>query len=261
MINIFIIIVLYNKRLCDSSALKSLNAAKANCKSNISFIIIDNSTDDQIKAINKRGNVDFEYIDMNGNKGLSVAYNCAISNIEKNPYNWIVTSDQDTDYPIDYLKKMERQMLDSNKMVIAPQVYNTTGIMSPFRLRFDCFRDIKRVINSGLAIRSDVFTQIKYNEGLFLDFVDFDLSNSLFQKNIGIEVTDIKLYQDFSGTDYSNTAATQKRYEIYLNDAKKYYKFWKHSIIAKRFYVFKRTISLSLRFKSFTFFKLFITNK
>lgn len=261
MIEYYVILVIYNKQIDDSIAYKSLQKAAKRSRNKVTFIITDNSTDLDVKSLNHSSLCNDMYIDMQGNKGLSCAYNRAISQIEKKAENWIITSDQDTTFPESLFNELEQAIDAGNGKVYAPKVVNSYSQMSPFYLKFDFKPNIMRVINSGLAIRSDIFTTVRYNEDLFLDFVDYDFVNSLFQKNISIEVTDIRLYQDFSGTDFSNKSSAQKRHEIYLKDATKYYMCWKHSIIAKRFYILKRTINLTLRFKSLSFFKLYTKNK
>lgn len=258
MVDFYIIIVLYNKKLYESSAYRTLKKAGTTDNCNKCFMIVDNSTVDEIKKVNVIESKNDVYIDMYGNKGLSVAYNKAIQQIQKDFNSWIVTSDQDTSYPNNYFFELENSINRfKNELIFVPKVYNSKKIMSPFKLFFDLKNESIRIINSGSVFNSIVFERIKYNENLFLDFVDYDLVNSLIINKINICVTKIHLYQDFSGTDFENKISAIKRFEIYLNDAKKYYDEWKVGTISKYFYVIKRMFSLTIRFKSIEFLKLF----
>ena len=257
MVNFFVIIVLYNKRLDESVAYSSLKAAANRCESRVSFLIVDNSTNEEIKSSNRDCSTSLEYLDMLGNKGLPAAYNQAIDRIDKTTDNWIVISDQDTKYESEYFNKLEDTVKSCDSKAIAPQVTNSRGLMSPFTLKHDCIPGLNRFINSGLAVKSDVFLKIKYNEELFLDFVDYDLANEFHKNGIDVKFINAELFQDFSGTDFTNKEAAIKRYEIYIKDADKYYSKWEPSSFNRSYYVKKRTLNLSWKFRTTDFIKLY----
>ena len=97
------IIVLYNKSVDESVTYNCLKKYD-----NLKVIVCDNST----KSFNNKIKVEsdqFIYIDMHGNKGLSIAYNRALDSIEKiNPKmeGYVMLFDDDTFIPEEYFSKM-----------------------------------------------------------------------------------------------------------------------------------------------------------
>ena len=76
--NLYVIVVIYNKSCYDSLTLKCLNKIHG-----LDVTICDNSTKNY-KNKEYAENKNYNYIDMQGNKGLAVAYNKAICRIKQN---------------------------------------------------------------------------------------------------------------------------------------------------------------------------------
>jgi len=262
--NIYIIVVIYNQKIED---VDYFNKTKRSYE-DIELIICDNSDDFSIKKTNRerKKTEKYIYIDMKGNKGLSLAYNTAIDYLFKiNKFFWIITLDQDTQLPSNYIKKI-LECIKNNKdsKVLAPIIKDRKGILSPFLVTKFGYKHNKMTkiddktnfyINSGLCINSSVFMKIKYDEKIFLDFVDIDFIKQYkeyFDYRI-VVLKDLVLFQNFSGVEKNTINNDIARFKIFYNDGAYFYKKWH---LNYSFLLFKRVMSLTIRHQSLKFIKI-----
>jgi GT2 family glycosyltransferase len=131
------VIVLYKIRASDSPSLQTLLAAAEEVSSseiNLQILIQDNTPGGQnIGAI--PGAIRYETAPEN--PGLADAYNGALEFAQANNYEWLLTLDQDTTLPRDYLVHMVKHVkhLDSDARIcaIVPQMVDQGRNLSPFR--------------------------------------------------------------------------------------------------------------------------------
>lgn len=71
---LFAVVVLYNTFVNDSITIKKLKSIHSH---SINIVVVDNSTKDMKNEEETKAN-NWAYLSMNGNKGLSKAYNCAL---------------------------------------------------------------------------------------------------------------------------------------------------------------------------------------
>ncbi len=250
------LIVIYNKKISDSNAYKSLSTYD-----NIDIIISDNSTinnDNDLYA--KENNIN--YINNHGNIGLSKAYNQAIKFIKDNLTNYthILLCDDDTlitQQYIDEINELSNQGYDliipkiinkSNNELYSPRVYNHTSLITK---PYDGgnYKHIK-AINSGLCINLNIFDNFKYNEDNFLYFVDVDFFDNYVNKHdIKMIVAKPTLLQELSHFD-EDININQMR--LRLSDSKKYNNFFVHSLYKTAF-----ILSTFIRTKNKEVLKLF----
>lgn len=262
--NINIVIVCYNSLISNSNALKSLILHE-----NVQLIFVDNSTDECIKERNKiycssiRNTI---YVDMNGNQGITKAYNKAISLIENDVHKWIIFFDQDTSIPKNYITELLKCISLILADVYFPVVKDKNGVLSPCLIRGKEFKRIENrksntnlnmysFINSGMCVNRTVFNNILYDESLFLDFADHDFISSLKRNGYNMYlINNIVLKQDFSGSQKNSFEQDFTRFSIYIKDNLTYYRKWYNQI----FYLglLRRTIKLTFQHKSIVFFKL-----
>ncbi len=243
--DIYVIVVIYNKNYADSYTLKPLMNIK-----NINVIVVDNSTSNfNNSSIAKIPN--FEYINMNGNQGLSKAYNAAIKRIKK--YGKLVCIfDDDTNIEEDYFKTALSYINSNlNSDIYLPIVKDNHGILSPSCLKKVSYCRIKdtdeitsenvSAINSGMIIKSEIFENYKYDENLFLDFIDHDFIRTmkLKEKKIAI-MNDNVITQNFSIINDSVKKA-KIRYKIKKKDLKYFYK---NHLMVYYYIIFKHKIGL-----------------
>ena len=268
--------------------------------------VVDNSTDAPCKEKNRiyATQQGYTYIDMHGNAGLTRGYIAAIDAIAREhsgeralaegsarshdeshvPQNgsgrahggaaeelWIITTDQDTSFPANYLEQLENAAANTEAMLIAPVVRSGELILSPCRkkgIRF-CSCDgnwqegtpeERFFVNTGLCIRGSLFMQqgLRYNEELFLDFTDFDLQLRI-RKLTGTAaeiLSDVALEQAFSGTEATRTATQDlERCRIYIRDGEAFYRTWYPGDTSYKAYLFGRRMKLALRHRDGRFLK------
>ncbi len=247
--------VIYNNTIDNCQAFQSIKESLLTDK-DIHTIICDNSTHEDIKNINLEQSkaYDFTYLDMQGNRGLSNAYNRAIDHCQS---QWIITSDQDTTYPHDYFQQIQYAIQQHPDIsIFYPYVAAHKMTMSPFK-PYKSYPEMC-AINSGACYKLDVFNTIHYNQTLFLDFVDIDLSFQIHQQHIPcMYLSDLILLQSFSGIEHTSKQNALIRYKIYLKDYRNLKRGWPQYCSIKKVNAFRHTIALTLKYKSLAFLKLY----
>lgn len=172
------IIVIYNKNIKDSITCRSIKDIN---DFNIEVVIVDNSeVDFHNNEVCK--SLGYTYISMNGNKGLSKAYNVGI---DKTQSDIIILFDDDTFVNKDYFYVLNKAVNDYPEVdIFAPIVYGQDGVIySPNEFNFlrNHFIDNPNqpisqnkfnAIASCLAIRRRVFDNYCFDESLFVDQID-----------------------------------------------------------------------------------------
>lgn len=255
---LFIIIVLYNERI----------NYKYNFKKKISInshiIFIDNSTEYEVIEFNKNCKSDeWTYISCHGNIGLSKAYNFAINYLKSNFHLdekvWIMTLDDDTDLSDEYLYNLSKILPNTKFNVVSGIIQDQNGdIMSPLKYvnnKQDGFISEQGIysnimcINSGLVIRSTVFNQIRYDEDLFLDMIDYKLFYDLKKNNIDtVLILSGNIVQSFSGKDVCNRINSLRRYNIYKKDYITFCHKTNIGLLRERYRLLKRRISIDIKY-------------
>lgn len=264
MINIIVIIIIYNKFLTESTSLISI----LDNKNKLKVIVIDNSTTEQYIDfnLNVSKRMDILYYQFKSNIGLSKAYNFAIRQVQKNDKTYLLLLDDDSILNDNYINNLYSH-IESNKNIdiFMPIVYSNKNIISPSNTLFNCkvqqlkslnTLNIRKVtaINSGLLIKSSVFLNYTYDEKIFLDYVDHYFFREMRKLNKSFFVMeDNIIYQNFSRDNLSSFKNTFTRFKIYIKDFKYYTKY---SFISKLYYyinTLKLAISYTLSYKKIDF--------
>ena len=251
--NLYIICVLYNNTVDNIESLSNFKEIKAK-HPNVKIVVVDNSESAYVKQQSQECAEGLIYIDNDGNKGLSKAYNKAFSNIEDAAF-WIMLSDDDTLFSMEYLENAYNNAMNFSSKVISGIVKTSeAGVLSPLRCNSirpkakdfistaGKYSDIY-CINSGLFIHSSVINEIGgFDESLFLDMIDYWLMDKLTEKDENrIEIVEGDILQQFSGTEKSSKEALKRRFNIYKKDFLRYCDLtgksfiYKYGIIAKRY--------------------------
>lgn len=243
--SLYAILVVYNQCIKDSVTYKFLNKHK-----DINVIVCDNSTRDyqNQSAVKSDG---YTYIDMHGNKGLSKAYNVALD-VLQNKTGYVILLDDDTILNEEYYNSVLNLSCD----IALPIVMDEKSILSPSKVndgvvsRWDGQEILKQftAINSGMIIRLDVFKTYRYDEHLFLDYVDHNFMLDMQDKDI--KILDAKIKQNFSGNDVSNIESSLIRLKIFKKDSKYFYR---HNTRKYVFVVLKRKLHLCMQYHSVRF--------
>ena len=141
--------------------------------------IIDNSSIDNSSLTDNSCNK-IKYIPLMKNKGIAYALKLGADLAINDKYDYLLTLDQDSVMTGECLSKL-LSYVNKNDMsdvaIVAPEFNNaSTGI--------EC---VDMVITSGNIINLSLYKKInRFNENLFIDFVDFDLCYQFREKNYKI---------------------------------------------------------------------------
>lgn len=250
----YVILVIYNKSLKESCAYEQLK------KKDIRLIVCDNSTEENVNAMTAERDC-VTYISMEGNQGLSKAYNRAIDYIWETfrPQNedFICFFDDDTVIPAEYFYKIKKQ----RGKILLPVVRDLNGIMSPVILKDGIAKrfqskekalktesEILSGINSGMAVRMEIYKNYRYNEQMFLDYIDHMFIMDMRKQKIYPQVFDMEIEQHFSAAEDDKETA-RKRFAMQKKDLRIFYgsdskKYW--------YVVIKKHIKLAIKYKDLT---------
>jgi rhamnosyltransferase len=166
-----------------------------------SILIVDNGSNnyDSLVSIileSTKSNI----LQLNENRGIGIALNEAISSINLNDFDWILTLDQDSVLQHNAVSQIfeefstlpVEQKMSCGVLSLRSehQQINNYFVRSNEKLSVignqRTFQTMKHVITSGSLVRSEIFSKVKFNEKYFIDQVDFDFCISVRRFNYGI---------------------------------------------------------------------------
>lgn len=188
-VSILAVIVLYKTSPKDCLTVQTLSAAAAQIPSGalrFKTVLYDNTPEYSAAPSSEPGIV---YIAASRNDGVAEAYNRAMAIADSEDFDWILTLDQDTELPMDFLIRMADiiQQIGTNKRVAAilPLIRQGHRVLSPHWFRFDFFprafsasaHGVQRRsvygFNSGSILRTRALQNIGgYNPLFWLDYSD-----------------------------------------------------------------------------------------
>jgi len=230
-VKISVVIVVYNKSCRDSLTCSTLMQATQRPDY---LLIMDNSTEDYGNAqyCEERG---WQYYSMKGNAGLAKAYNAAFPLIREKT-DLVVWADDDTVFPENYCKELlQSAKAHPDDSVFLPFVQSGARYISP------CIAGKYRVypvqsadelegkpvtaINSGMAVRASVYDGYRYDETLFLDYIDHDFMRWCRIQKITFHIMqNVILKQSFFSDSKPPRKAALSRYKIFSADFRTYSK-------------------------------------
>lgn len=243
--DLYSILVVYNQPISESV---SYNALIKN--PDLQLIVCDNST----KEFGNKEKVEADgqtYLDMGGNVGLAKAYNKALDHIQsKHPSmkGYVILFDDDTQIPDDYFEKLYTYLESGTADIYLPIVDAGGRRISPSSIHNSRCHEEKDSwaipmdrlcgINSGMTIRLSLMKDYRYNEQMFLDFIDHDFIRSMHTRNAVMRVMDITLHQNLS-TMNDNLDAAIKRFQIHRKDVDIFYRGNLHRRILYHYYMLR----------------------
>ena len=254
-VNITAAVVIYNKSCSDSLTFNCVE--KARKPENFKLLVLDNSTSDQKNEslCAENGSV---YISMNGNSGLSKAYNRALREIKKSGgCDIVVWLDDDTEIPADYFERLSEcaekhpeadifmPLVASGEDIISPSVVSGARVL---RIKDLSELDGKEVtaINSGLSVRMSVYDDYRYDEALFLDLVDHKFNRDCNARGLKrVVVEGQPLRQTFFGDTNRSKKAALAREKIFAADFKTYGKMTGKSPLVTWAQLLRRRIKIN----------------
>ncbi|MFD2571261.1 glycosyltransferase [Spirosoma soli] len=275
---ILFLIVLYKTDLNESPAFQSLKKTVRPFLSQgyVDVLICDNSPSLEIDDFGQIDNEEFNlyYLHDPANPGISLSYNRGAEIASLKGKEWMLVLDQDTTMQTDSLQKYVDALKNyPNFPVYAPMLYSNNLLLSPCKYIMNRgthlakiepgvhFLKARNVLNSGLLISIDAYQNVGgYDENVWLyfsDFVFFDRLKVLYKKFV---VVDCLIEHQLSSSDYTNAKFALNRFTYYCQGAKaaSLSNGELKSYLGYTIMVGLRSILMSYRFKSISFFKVFI---
>ena len=225
---IYALIVIYNKSCKNSSSINDIQKYAPDIK----LIIYDNS----IKNFRNRSFCEekgYTYFTQQKNVGISRAYNFVLNNMPFKENDYLIMLDDDTHLNHEYLDEVKKIIKMHKYDVILPIVRANNKIISPYNYHMTCRSKmvddpasliLSKVsgINSGMVIRTSLFNKVRYNERLFLDYVDYDFMKRVHDVNGIIYIMHSQINQEFQYFNYdsSNINGALFRFKIDMHDYK-----------------------------------------
>ncbi|MEK6396457.1 MAG: glycosyltransferase [Terriglobus sp.] len=219
---LYIVIVLYKMKPTASETFQTLlRSLDAVAEEDLSYRILlyDNTPPPQPPTgLPNR----VEYIASAANTGLADAYNLAISRAHEGGFEWLLTLDQDTDLPLDFIRKLidVAKICGARKEIaaIVPHIRAGSRDVSPNWFAGGVWprwfqRDYMGVpkqavyaFNSGTSVRiSSVESIGGYSPFFWLDYCDGYLYRQIERRGLKVYIAGhIHLQHDFSLLDVSN---------------------------------------------------------
>lgn len=255
--SLYCILVIYNQSIEDSCSYQFLHKNK-----NVQLIVYDNSTKEYFNQdkVEQEGHL---YLTTHENVGLSKAYNrCldVIQNINPLMEGFVCILDDDTCLNEEYIQQIEH--LDPTYDVYVPRVIDERGILSPCdfqglvpkRLKElqNSFEKNMSAINSGMVISCRIFQTYRYDERLFLDFVDHHFLLDMHKQNRKIQLLPVSIQQNFSSNSNTKEQALH-RFSLYRHDIRVFYQEIYHQSFLYWKTIIKRRCRLMIQYKNLMF--------
>jgi GT2 family glycosyltransferase len=219
----------------DSSSLQTLlaSAAKASPgKLDLKILVWDNTPGGQ-----DPGALPDEvlYVSAPHNPGLAVAYNYVLELAEMEGYEWLLTLDQDSTLPADFLSGIAERACELRPAktvgAIVPQVIADGRIISPFQFLFGAWphwfvrgyvgisRRAAYAANSGAALRVSALRRIGGYDPMFpLDLSDTNLFHRMHESGNSVFIAgDLLVHHDFALLN-KHARMSVERYDASLLD-------------------------------------------
>ena len=175
-------ISLYNP---DDKAVAYLNSLKTIFSE---IYVYDNTKDNTryVACIDKS----YEYSHTGENRGLSKGFNWFLDKSNSDNLDYLLILDQDSCYDIELIQNLMKEIEGfgiDNKVAIRACNAKAQNIVD-VDLPSEIVHTVEKVISSGSFLCIDVITKngLRYDENLFVDYVDHDFCKSILSKNLKI---------------------------------------------------------------------------
>lgn len=199
-----------------------------------SVIIIDNASDNQNEIIKLCEEFGIAYEININNEGIARALNYVFS-LARDKFDWVITLDQDSICPFDYIKKARRYFKRMDVGIITT-LYRDANINKVLGkgTKGKKYELVKRAITSAAIVRVAAYDKTTgYDNNFFIDYVDFDFSVKIRSAGyLILRMNDTILNHELGASEIKKIAWFHVRYTIH-NAMREYY-------IAKNIIVFIR---------------------
>lgn len=227
-ISLAVVVVRYKKAIRDMPVVQYAAALESDTK--IRWIIVDNSPAEATMDDRAGLPANSRYMWLGANRGLPKAYNAALTHLDESTTH-ICFLDQDTKAVGTYLQAILDRG-DCGSDIVLPVVVSGAVILSPCRRTGPWYRPVRwrgaipgpmSWINSGMVVSAKVFASTRFDERLFLDYVDHRFALDAQRAGASVDVRwDLALEQDYS-RETDDVDAAYRRYLIFRDDLRTFY--------------------------------------
>ncbi|MCT3064587.1 glycosyltransferase [Lactiplantibacillus pentosus] len=200
---------------------------------------------------------DVELIPLNENFGIAKAQNVGFQELESLAYDWVLTLDQDTVIPTDYIERLIINT-DLKDAAIITGAYidvkwNESEINSIRVKRKPAIQSISEEISSGNLVLVRAWREIGcFDEQLFIDYVDFDFDYRLAEFGYQIyRVNNVEFMHEIGSPVKKGFFARMlflNKHEVFDHSAfRMFYLFRNRLIVRKRHPQFGSPIRMFIR--------------
>jgi rhamnosyltransferase len=212
---------------------KTVQTVEALLKTVGRVLVVDNASDSSsivlLRSLEEHSGVSVHYLEMN--KGIGFALNHAIRVAREEGYRWLLTMDQDS--------LADGAMVEEFHAAVARNpdwACLTPTLVFPGIRDAEGGRDesVGYAITSGNLVRMDIFEKAGlYDEGMFVDQLDFDFSLRVRKAGFGIyHVAKAILYHELGDAVAPRTLLG--RFHTFHSPLRRYYSYRNYLHLAKR---------------------------
>lgn len=240
-VRLFVVVVLYKMKPSESVTLKTLRVTLSSIsetQASVKLLLYDNTPGGQDPGELPAGAI---YASDTRNRGLARAYNFALEDAYREGFDWLLTLDQDTSLPVEFMSKLVHTaayvlpfqtigaivpFAASDGRIVSPKMIMKHGSLGtcfpPGYIGLSLQR--AHAVNSASTIRVSALKTIGgYDSRFNLWFSDIVMYNRLHRNNFRLFVAgDIYVDHEMSGFDLKSRS-TPQRYEDILQAEEAFY--------------------------------------
>ena len=234
----------------------------------VSVLVYDNSVRDFGNA-SYCEKQEWIYFSQGENVGISKAYNVCVDHLKKYMLaDYLCLFDDDTNISEEYFDTLNSAINGYDADIYVPFIFSAGRLLSPCKIKpnfsVSMFKDEKEAlsyngrditaINSGMAIKLNVFDNYCYDEHIFLDGVDHNFMRDMNIQKRMIKVFPYRCTHEFSGDSKPSMQSALTRFQIFARDNRY---ILQNSRISYFFIAGKRAVKLTILYHSMSFLRTF----
>jgi len=259
------VLVIYQCPLSQSTTWQSATTESQRLGVTFDLLIYDNST---IPQLLPETSLTLHYVHDPANPGVSKAYNKGFQLAQQLNKKWLLFFDHDTSFPPGWIEVYAAAARFDHQNAIAPIVYSSKKIISPFNYWMCLGRSPKSMtpgiksmnsffaINSGLLVSTQLFSSAGGYDALIpMDFCDFAFMHRLKKINTLLNVIDLHVTHQLSSHQRDKIEKARERFKLYWIGSKRFGGYtnqpFLHFLVA-----IIRAVKLGVRYRTTGFLKI-----
>lgn len=189
--------------------------------------------------------INVEIINLKQNYGIATAQNKGFQAFQDDEYDWVLTLDQDTILPEDYVNRLISSVKEKDAGIITGAYidlkWEKTKIKDIRISRSPRIQKIHEEISSGNLVFVNAWNKVNgFDDKLFIDYVDFDFDYKLIRAGYGIyRVNDVEFSHEI-GSPIRKGLATKilflNKHELFDHSAQRLFYINRNRLIVRKRY-------------------------